>query len=360
MWTMRSVVTTKEKVERLKQDTEIQKALEQTAPPKPTPGVSVDRKHKFFLGTYLLLLILMSGCYYLLRLGLLPVQIGDSSFRFLQRMLLGAIAIVITLAVAQASDFYFISRVEDSASEYNIKRIVKLLTALVLILIVVSMLFANWYTAVVSLGLVSLMLGFALQTPITSFIAWIYILVRTPYRVGDRIKIGDASGDVIDVGYLDTTLWEFGGEYLSTDHPSGRVIKFPNSNVLSSAVYNYSWPLFPYIWNEIKFNVAYESDLAFLAQTMRQIAEEEIGEAMLERVRTFRSLLSETPVDQLEVREYPAVLFRVSDNTWLEAIVRYLVEPKQAGRVKSKLIEKMLATLNNAPDKVMFPKGPAR
>lgn len=177
---------------------------------------------------------------------------------------------------------------------------------------------------------------------------------------GDRIKIGDATGDVIDVGYLDTTLWEFGGEYLSTDHPSGRVIKFPNSNVLSSAVYNYSWPLFPYIWNEIKFNVAYECDLEFVAQTVRQIAEEKIGEAMLERVRTFRSLLSETPVDQLEVREHPAVLFRVSNNTWLEAIVRYLVEPKRAGRVKSKLIEKMLAALNTAPDRVMFPKGAAR
>jgi small-conductance mechanosensitive channel len=129
---------------------------------------------------------------------------------------------------------------------------------------------------------------------------------------------------------------------------------------LAPPVYNYSWPLFPYIWNEIKFNIAYESDLEFVSQTLRQIAEQEIGEVMLERVRTFRSLLSETPVDQLEVREYPAVLFRVSNNTWLEAIVRYLVEPKQAGRVKSKLIEKMLVALNAAPDKVMFPKGPAR
>ena len=85
-----------------------------------------------------------------------------------------------------------------------------------------------------------------------------------------------------------------------------------------------------------------------------------LGEVMLERVRTFRSLLSETPVDQVEVREHPAVLFRVSDNTWLEAIVRYLVEPKQAGRVKSKLVEKMLAALNAAPDKALFPRGPAR
>ena len=79
-------------------------------------------------------------------------------------------------------------------------------------------------------------------------LAWIYILIRRPYRVGDRIRIGEATGDVIDVSYLDTTLWEFGGEYLSTDHPSGRLIKFPNSNVLATPVYNYSWPLFPYIW----------------------------------------------------------------------------------------------------------------
>jgi small-conductance mechanosensitive channel len=136
--------------------------------------------------------------------------------------------------------------------------VLNLVVGLALTFIVVSILFVNWYTAMVSLGLISLVLGFALQTPITSFIGWIYILVRTPYRVGDRIKIGEAIGDVIDVSYLDTTLWEFGGQYLSTDHPSGRVIKLPNSSILNSPVWNYSWPLFPYIWNEIKFQLAYE------------------------------------------------------------------------------------------------------
>ena len=355
---MPASVTTEDKVEELKQQSDIQKALEQTAVPKELISVPAERKQKLFLGTYFTLLLLLSGFYYLLRLGLFYVA---NPYRpFVQRVLVGSMAIVITLGLARTLDVYFISRVQDSVSKYNIRRIVKLLAALLVALIVITVLFANWYTAMVSLGLGSLILGFALQTPITSFFAWIYILVRAPYRVGDRIRIEDATGDVIDVGYLDTTLWEFGGEYLSTDHPSGRVIKFPNSVVLRSAVYNYSWPLFPYIWNEIKFNVAYESDLEFVAKTMRQVAEEEIGEAMLERVRTFRSLLSETPVDQLEVREYPNVLFRVNDNTWLEAIVRYLVEPRRAGRVKSKLIEKMLTELNTEPNKVMFPKGAAR
>src|SRR5207244_3952967 len=115
--------------------------------------------------------------------------------------------------------------------------------------IIVSIIFVNWYTAVVSLGLISLILGFALQKPITSFIGWIYILTRKPYQVGDRIQIDDVTGDVISVSYLDTTLWEFGGKYLSTDHPSGRIIKIPNANILSTAVINYSWPLFPYVWN---------------------------------------------------------------------------------------------------------------
>lgn len=187
-----------------------------------------------------------------------------------------------------------------------------------------------------------------------------YILARHPYRVGDRIRIGEATGDVIEVSYLDTTLWEFGGQYVSTDHPSGRVIKFPNSNVLNTPVYNYSWPLFPWIWNEIKFQLAYDSDLDFVATTMKEIAEEELGAEMLERVRRYREVLAKTPVNELTVQEHPAVLFRISDNTWVEVILRYLVDPKRAGRVKTELIRKLLARLNAAPDRVMFPKSNAR
>jgi len=57
------------------------------------------------------------------------------------------------------------------------------------------------------------------------------------------------------------------------------------------------------------------------------------------------------------VREHPAVLFRVSDNTWLEVILRYLVDPKQAGRVKTRLIQELLARLKAEPERVMFPKS---
>jgi small-conductance mechanosensitive channel len=348
----------KAKVERLKERKDVREALQQTATTKEIIKPVVETKQKVWLVTYVLLLFVLGGLYYLLRLGVF--NFAGKYVALLQRFTLGMMAIVLVLGVAKTVNLYVFGRLSNAATRYNLRRILKLLVGLVLLLIVISILFANWYTTVVSLGLISLILGFALQTPTTSFIGWIYILVRAPYRVGNRIRIGEATGDVIDVSYLDTTLWEFGGEYLSTDHPSGRIIKFPNSKVLNTAVYNYSWPLFPYIWNEISFQVAYESDLEFVAKTMQEAAEEELGQAMIERVQTFRELLAHTPVDQLEVREHPAVFFRINANTWVEAIVRYLVEPKLAGRVKTRLIKKMLERLNSEPERVLFPKSNLR
>ena len=81
---------------------------------------------------------------------------------------------------------------------------------------------------------------------------------------------------------------------------------------------------------------------------------------MMKRVEVFRQLLASTSVDELEVRSHPRVIFRVDEVTWIDAIVRYLVSPREAGSVKTRLIPKLLAALNAEPERVMFPKGNAR
>lgn len=345
-------------VEQIKQQEDVKEALKQTAGAKEDATPVAETRDKLWLGTHVILLLGLAGLYY--ALGFSVLGFAARILPLLQKLTISAIAVVLVLAIAKIVDVYFIGRVASAASKYNLRRIFRLGTVVLMVLIVISILVETWYTTVVSVGLISLILGFALQTPITSFIGWIYILAKSPYRVGDRIKIGEATGDVIDVSYIDTTLWEFGGDYLSTDHPTGRVIKFPNSKVLDTEIYNYTWALFPYVWNEIKFSIAYQSDLEFVTQTMREVAEKELGEAMMERVKVFREILAQTPVDELEVQERPVVVFRVNNNTWLDAIVRYVVHPKQAGRVKTRMIKELLEKLNAEPDRVQFPKGNAR
>lgn len=343
----------KSRVEEIKQDEDVQRALKQTAPAQKEKAPPTHIRDKLVIGTHVLMLIGLGVVHQLIKLRFPVIY---QNYPLVEKLVIAVSVAIVCLMVLRLIEVYFIGRVANAVYKYNLSRVLRLLVWLVIAFFSLTILFQNWYTAVVSFGLISLVLGFALQTPITSFIGWVYILVREPYRVGDRIRIGTATGDVIDVGYLDTTLWEFGGDYLSTEHPSGRVIKFPNSSVLSTPVYNYTWPLFPYIWNEIKFHVAYNADLEFIAATMQQVAEQEVGEEMMKQVRVFRELLAQTPVNQLEVQERPVVMFRVAENSWLEAIVRYLVHPKEAGRVKTRLIRNLLTRLNAEPDRVMFPK----
>ncbi len=348
-----------ETAQQISEKPEVRKELARTAAEKrPGEKVKTGGRDKFWFVTHALLLVGFAALYFLLGSKLMPLP--PSQLDLARRILRGATVIVIVLAIAKAISVYALGRIEDAAIRFTLRRVEHLLVGLVILLIAVSIIFVNWYAALTALGIGSIIIGLAVQTPMKSFIAWIYILVRQPFRVGDRIKIDDATGDVIDVGYLDTTLWEFGGQYISGDHPSGRTIRFPNEKVLDSIVYNYSWPLFPYIWNEIKFQIAYQSDLEFVAKTMQRIVEQELGEEMMERVAVYRDLLARTPVDELEVREHPRVIFRVDEVTWVDAIVRYLVAPREAGSTKSRLIPKLLAALNAAPEKVMFPKGDAR
>ena len=347
-----------ETAEEISKRPEIRKELERTTGQEHPAKVEIRAPGRFWLLLHAVILAVCTAVYFLIGAKMIPLP--ESGIGIAQRILRGAVLITIVLAIARAVSVHGIARIEDASTRFTLQRIAHLAVALAVVLIVVSVVFVNWYAAIAAFGVGSIIVGLAVQTPMKSFIAWIYILVRQPFRVGDRIQIGEATGDVIDVGYLDTTSWEFGGKYISGDHPSGRLIKFPNEKVLDELIYNYSWPLFPYIWNEVKFQVAYNADLEFIASTMQKVTEEELGKDMIERVQTFRDLLARTPVDELDVHEHPRVIFRVGENTWLEAIVRYLVAPREAGRVKTRLIKKLLAALNAAPDKVMFPAGANR
>ncbi|MGZ5569139.1 MAG: mechanosensitive ion channel family protein, partial [Limisphaerales bacterium] len=251
-----------ETTEELRKRPEIRKELERATGEERREKVETHGRDRFWFVIYVIVLAVCAAVYFLIGAKLIPLP--DAGISIAQRILRGVALITVVLTVARGISCYAIGRIEDASTRFTLQRIERLAVALAVAVIVVSIIFVNWYTAVAAFGIGSIIIGLAVQTPMKSFIAWIYILVRQPYRVGDRIKIADATGDVIDVGYLDTTVWEFGGQYLSSDHPSGRLIKFPNEKVLDELVYNYSWPLFPYIWNEVKFQIGYNADLEFI------------------------------------------------------------------------------------------------
>ena len=315
-------------------------------------------KHRVWIVSYIIIALICLALYFLLQFRVFGL-LGTYRSLFLRLSLAGFVVFLVFI-VTRGIESIVTKRSPTKKQQYNIIRLIRLLSVFAAAFIVVSFVFAKWYTAAVSLGLVSLILGFALQTPISSLIGWFYIVIRTPYRIGDRIQVGDFTGDVVEISYLDTTLWEFHGDYLSNDVPSGRLIRFPNTLVLQAEVYNYSWRKFPFIWNEVPFHIAYESDLEWVEKTIKEVAKKELGDDMADAIERFKQLVKQTPVDELEIKEYPFVVFRINANTWVEVSITYLVHPKKASAVRSRLIKAIIKELLKEPDKVMFPKGNSR
>ncbi len=345
-------------LEDIKKDEKVQRALIENAISVPKESAVALKKEAPFLGVTAIIFLICSVIYFLLGWKHLPIS--STYIPLAQKIVLAVMLISLVLFATRLLKKLFSRKIEDKTTVFNFNRIADLFASLLMFGIILSLLFANWYAAMVSFGIVSLILGFALQNLITSFFGWLYILIRKPYEVGDRIRIGNVYGDVINVSYIDTTLWEFNGDYLSGDHPSGRIIRFANSKVFSEYVYNYSWPLFPFIWNELSLFISYESDFKFTSDTIKRIVEKEIGEAMVKRVKRFKIILTGTPVDELDVNEYPSVILNAHSNTWIEVIVRYLVEPKKSGKVKKKLFEAVMGELKKNPEKVIFPNTTMR
>lgn len=317
----------------------------------------VRRTHTYWLGGHGLIALACLTLDLLVRMNVLTF--GESDL-FIRRTALMGFLIFLILFVSQFVLKLVVQSEKTRVFKYNALRVVRLVAVLLVAMVVLSYLFHNWYTAAVSLGLISLVMGFALQGPISSFIGWLYIIFRSPFQVGDRIAIGDLKGDVLEVGYMDTTMSEFGGAYLSSDRPSGRLIRFPNSMVLNMAVINYSWQEHPFLWNEVAFQVAYDSDIDFVKTTLRRVTLAELDPTITDNVQELKELISGTPVGNLSLGEYPVINLRISSNTWVEVVVTYLVDPKMSSSVRTQIIEHALRELNSEPGRVLFPRGENR
>ena len=136
------------------------------------------------------------------------------------------------------------------------------------------------------LGILSAGLAIALKELVANFVGWVFILWRRPFKVGDRIQIGDVAGDVIDLRIFQFTLLEI-GNWVAADQSTGRVVHVNNGRIFSDHLANFSAG-FRHIWNEVPVLVTFESDWRRAKEVLLEIARrhgEELSRAAEEEIR---------------------------------------------------------------------------
>jgi small-conductance mechanosensitive channel len=128
----------------------------------------------------------------------------------------------------------------------------------------------------IAAGFATAALGWALQRPITGVAAWIMVVVRRPFDIGDRIVIGGVKGDVKDISLSHVYLDEIGG-LINAEDNSGRIVMIPNYLLFEEKIINYTLQ-HDFVLTEAIVQVTYESDLNKSMKMLQKLAEKHAGE----------------------------------------------------------------------------------
>ena len=241
-----------------------------------------------------------------------------------------------------------LSGVRFERARFWTKQGISVLTAVLMIVIVASIWFSDPTRLATAAGLVTAGLAFALQKVISSIAGYIVILRGRNFTVGDRISMGGVRGDVIGLGFIQTTIMEMGqpptvqaadpAMWVKSRQFTGRIVTVANNKIFDEPVFNYTRD-FPFIWEEIVIPITYETD--------RQKTEEIMLSATKKYILKL-SELSQEAVKKLEndyfvnVEDFePKVFYRITDN-WLELTVRFIVGEHKIRDVKDCISRDML------------------
>ena len=185
----------------------------------------------------------------------------------------------------------------------------------------------------------------SLNDLILSFFGWLFIVVRKPFDVGERVQIGSVKGDVVDIRAFYVTLLEIDG-WVKEEQSTGRIVHLPNNFIFKNPVYNYTKG-FNFIWNELKITITFESNyknaknicLNFLNQFHNSWAEDLDGK--IEQAQNIYAIYYKTLT--------PTVYVKVVENGILLSL-RYLVEPHKRRFSENSLFENILDEFSKNSD----------
>lgn len=111
----------------------------------------------------------------------------------------------------------------------------------------------------VSAAFLGMVMGWSLQAPVTGLAAWLMILLKRPFRIGDRIIISGIIGDVVDISLTHVQLNQVGGT-IGGEEKSGRGVLIPNATLFQQVIHNYTMES-TYILDEVPVLITFESNL---------------------------------------------------------------------------------------------------
>ena len=132
--------------------------------------------------------------------------------------------------------------------------------AVIILFIILSVLGLKITALLGAAGIVGIAVGFAAQTSMSNLISGLFLISEKPFQIGDVIRVGDKTGVILSIDLLSVKIKTFDNQY----------IRIPNSVLLNTELTNVT--RFPIRRLDIKFSVAYQTDVTRLRRVLLEVA----------------------------------------------------------------------------------------
>ena len=228
-------------------------------------------------------------------------------------------------------------QIKDVTHRHSLRALVRniiFVTAIIMIILVWLRPQQNM-TVIIGLAVAGIIL--ASQSAISSFTGYLLIISSNLYGIGDRISINNVTGDVMDIGFMRTTIMEV-GQWVKADQYTGRIVTLSNKALFDNPVYNYTrhWG---YLWDEIMIPVTYTSDWRRTADIMLDVGNKYTEHLQEDAEAKLVKLIDRFPLKQTKVE--PTIYFVMTDN-WIEITLRFVMDAQEGRKVKAQLNRELL------------------
>lgn len=233
----------------------------------------------------------------------------------------------------------------DIQQRYQYRKRANMIAALIYFLYLIPVWAGSTKQWATMLSVMGAGVALALHEVLLNIAGWLYILIRHPYKTGDRVEMMGVRGDVIDIKVFQTVLLEI-GNWVHADQSTGRVVHMPNGQVFKSPFFNYTKG-FEFIWNEISILVTYESNWEKAREWLLQFGEEESREVQAVAKKKIDRMGREYLIYYQQVD--PVVYARIEDSG-VNLTLRYLTDVKMGRTGEDRITRKILRTVAQARD----------
>jgi small-conductance mechanosensitive channel len=262
-----------------------------------------------------------------------------------ERLVWTLVILGVYVALRLLAVFSLDRRIADVSRKYIVTKTVNYVLGFALLITALIVWFGNVAGWAAYFGILSAGLAIALQDPVTNLAGWVFISIRKPFVVGDRIQIGEHRGDVIDMRLFQFTIIEI-GNWVSADQSTGRIIHIPNGWVFKNSAANYTQG-FNFIWNELPITLTFESNWELAKEILGEIgkrhsvlqsreAQEQVRRAARKYLILFKHLT-------------PIVWTSVADNG-VTITIRYICDPRRRRSSEAAIWEDVLRAFAERDD----------